>query len=286
MPGPEANVPAAVLMTDPLLTIVVPCYNLGKTLQRTLDSLQDYAQNKLCEIIYIDDQSTDETGQFISRWLQNTRGALYTNSKNLGLHGSRVQGLQRARGKYTWFVDGGDSVVYHHELFETLRVASADVIRFIHEINRQDKLQPSTLKSVVWGKFWRTAFLRDYPVFDFEYRMAWEDEIVATRMRAFISSEISLPDTYYIYYVDDESNVLSLKQYRAEEAIIIDELLTAGALSRKSAAKAIKTLFRMMLGKRHRKITGSLGPTQKAALVKLSIRYAVTPVKTLRLIFH
>ena len=52
----------------PTLSIVVPCYNVEHVVERCINALleQDYPKGKL-SIIIIDDKSTDNTGQIISR---------------------------------------------------------------------------------------------------------------------------------------------------------------------------------------------------------------------------
>jgi len=273
-------------MAAPLLSIIVPCYNLGNTLGRTLDSLQPYAEHALCEVILVDDRSTDATGEQLQAWQQGRAVRYLCNEVNLGLHGSRKQGFAQARGKYVWFVDGGDAVVYHAGLFGELQDSRAEIIRFEHRINRQGMLSGSSLKSVVWGQLWLAAFLREHPVFEFDYRMAWEDEIVAARARAFLKKQQRISGVYYIYYMDDESNALSLQQYQAADAEILDHLLDAAKLSRKSASKAIKMIYRFMLSERGIRITGSLSPRQKKALARLSLGYLLHPVKVGRLLLH
>ena len=47
------------MIDQPLVSVVIPCYNSGKTLNRTLDSLFEQSWSRI-EIIVVNDGSSDE----------------------------------------------------------------------------------------------------------------------------------------------------------------------------------------------------------------------------------
>lgn len=91
------------------LSIIIPCFNVEETIQRTIDSIT--SQNfKDYEIILIEDQSTNdktfEKCQEIAEKYENV--SLYRNPHNSGLGASRNIGLQYAHGTYISFIDSDD----------------------------------------------------------------------------------------------------------------------------------------------------------------------------------
>lgn len=91
-------------MDLPLVSIVVPCYNAETNLEKCLESLyrQTYPN---CEIIFIDDGSTDKSLEILKR--QGERIQLQTGP-NKGANAARNAGLTLATGKYVKFFDADD----------------------------------------------------------------------------------------------------------------------------------------------------------------------------------
>lgn len=96
-----------------ILSIIIPCYNSEKTLERTLNSIE-YKTNTLSkiEIIIINDGSEDNTLKISNAFFKNKK-ILYKifSQKNLGLSIARNKGLSIASGKYVWFVDSDDCLI-------------------------------------------------------------------------------------------------------------------------------------------------------------------------------
>lgn len=92
---------------DPLVSVVIPMYNVGEYAVACLRSVigQDYAN---LEIIVVNDGSTDQTLRLCTKELaREPRAAIYSKD-NGGLSSARNYGLERAKGKYVTFVDGDD----------------------------------------------------------------------------------------------------------------------------------------------------------------------------------
>ncbi|MBK1853848.1 glycosyltransferase [Verrucomicrobiaceae bacterium 5K15] len=91
-------------MEQPLVSIVIPCYNAATYLEACLQSL--YAQTyPHLEIILIDDGSSDGTLEIIKQ--QGDR-VLYRTGPNQGANAARNTGMDMARGKYLKFFDADD----------------------------------------------------------------------------------------------------------------------------------------------------------------------------------
>lgn len=90
-----------------LITFAVPCYNSEEYLSRCVESLLRAGND--CEIILIDDGSTDNTGIIADRYERNYREIVKAVHKENGGHGSGVNaGLAVATGLYYKVVDSDD----------------------------------------------------------------------------------------------------------------------------------------------------------------------------------
>ncbi|WP_248320398.1 glycosyltransferase [Caballeronia sp. Sq4a] len=96
---------------DPLVSVVVPHYNLGVYLHRTIDSVlaSTYAN---VEIIVVDDCSTDNFSQMTIERLEGVheRLRIVRNEMNLGLAATRNVALTHVRGEYVLTLDADDLI--------------------------------------------------------------------------------------------------------------------------------------------------------------------------------
>ena len=98
-------------MTKQLVSVIIPCYNAAKTIQRAIVSVlaQDYSE---IELIVIDDGSSDQTVQLIWQMRQrcnqlNVKLNLIAQ-RNAGVSAARNRGIKEAKGHYIAFLDADD----------------------------------------------------------------------------------------------------------------------------------------------------------------------------------
>jgi len=104
-PVPEPEEPFAV-------SVVIPCYNLEKYIERTLDSI--FVQTlKNIEIICLDDGSTDGTLAILKRLAETHGNMRVVANENRRQGYERNQGVRLARGRYVYFMDGDDLLEPH-----------------------------------------------------------------------------------------------------------------------------------------------------------------------------
>ncbi|MBR5621369.1 glycosyltransferase [Candidatus Saccharibacteria bacterium] len=94
-------------METPLISIIVPVYNVHEYLSACFDSLQKQSYPKL-EFIIIDDGSTDGSGVSCDEFAKREPRAKVIHQANKGLSVSRNIGLGLATGEYVTFVDSDD----------------------------------------------------------------------------------------------------------------------------------------------------------------------------------
>jgi glycosyltransferase involved in cell wall biosynthesis len=96
----------ASVRPSPAISVIVPCFNLGRYLTESIDSIlaqtaQDY------EIIIIDDGSTEEYTQLILSHLSRPKTRLI-HQENQGLAATRNIGIRESKGRYICCLDADD----------------------------------------------------------------------------------------------------------------------------------------------------------------------------------
>jgi glycosyltransferase involved in cell wall biosynthesis len=94
---------------EPDVSVVVPCWNLGRYLPEAVDSVLAQTYDRY-ELIIVDDGSTDPaTLKLLERYAE--AGITVVHKPHSGLSASKNAGVEVARGRYIVFVDADDSVM-------------------------------------------------------------------------------------------------------------------------------------------------------------------------------
>lgn len=94
---------------DPLVSVVVPVYNVEKYLRRCLDSIIGQTYQNL-EIIIVDDGSTDGSSEVAQEYARKDRRVRVIRQENKGLSSARNSGIKQATGRYVTLIDSDDWV--------------------------------------------------------------------------------------------------------------------------------------------------------------------------------
>lgn len=92
-----------------LLSIVIPYYNLAKTLPETIESIKE-SEYKKFEIIIVNDGSTDKESIDILKNYENDEKIRVLNIENKGLANARNVGAEAAKGEFVAFIDADDKI--------------------------------------------------------------------------------------------------------------------------------------------------------------------------------
>jgi glycosyltransferase involved in cell wall biosynthesis len=97
----------------PLLSILVPIYNVAPWLEECVESILSQGGGEDVEIILLDDASTDESGTLAAALADRHPGRItfMAHEVNQGLSAARNSMLARARGHHVWFVDSDDMLL-------------------------------------------------------------------------------------------------------------------------------------------------------------------------------
>jgi len=109
-----------IIMEYPLISIIVPVYNIEEYLPRCVESLRKQTYPRT-EIILVDDGSTDGTGALCDRLAKEDSRIRVFHKKNGGSSSARNLGIAEAEGEYLGFVDSDDYV--EPDMYEKLYAA-------------------------------------------------------------------------------------------------------------------------------------------------------------------
>ena len=106
-------------MKSPMISVIVPVYNVEALLPRCIDSLLNQ-KNIDYEVVLIDDGSTDGSGTICDEYVQKDCRIKVIHKKNEGVSKTRNRGIDEAHGEWITFVDADDYVTpdYLSDLYD------------------------------------------------------------------------------------------------------------------------------------------------------------------------
>lgn len=114
---------------EPLLSVVVPVYNVEPYLDRCVNSILNQMYKNL-EVILVDDGSTDKSGLICDEYAKNDERVIVIHKQNGGLVSARKAGSAIATGSYITAVDSDDWIESNmfEEMMEAAVKSGADVV--------------------------------------------------------------------------------------------------------------------------------------------------------------
>lgn len=114
----------------PLISIIVPVYNVEKYLSKCLDSILAQTFTDF-EVIAVDDGSPDNCGKILDEYAQKDERIKVIHKENGGVSSARNAGLDAAQGEYIGFVDPDDTIfpdMYEH-LYSEAKSGDYDIVQ-------------------------------------------------------------------------------------------------------------------------------------------------------------
>jgi glycosyltransferase involved in cell wall biosynthesis len=108
---------------SPIVSFIIPCYNGGRWLSLSLDSVSSQSHTDF-EVIIVDDGSTDNSAEIVERYSREDERYRYVWQKNSGIAAALNLGLSLARGQWIARLDT-DDVCDPHRIKRQLELASA-----------------------------------------------------------------------------------------------------------------------------------------------------------------
>lgn len=142
---------------EPLISVIVPVYNVEAYLHRCVQSIVKQTYRNL-EILLVDDGSTDRSGQICDELGKTDTRLRVIHQENGGLSAARNRGIEEARGAYIAFVDSDDSVDadMYRTMLTKLQEQNADMavcgyFKWLEEENRIVESGAGLAESVLQG---------------------------------------------------------------------------------------------------------------------------------------
>lgn len=156
-------------MSNPKVSVVIPCYNVEKYLRQCLDSVINQTLKEL-EIICVNDGSTDSTLSIIQEYADTDARIRIIDKPNGGYGESMNRGFDAATGEYLGIVESDDYA--EPDMFEKLYVCAKqydlDVVKsgfFYYYSKPEERNIPNPIAS------WVTSRRTFCPVTDFKSKM-------------------------------------------------------------------------------------------------------------------
>ena len=169
-------------MSEGLISVILPVYNVKEYLRRCLDSLINQTYRNI-EICLIDDGSSDGSELICEEYAKRDNRVSVFHQRNSGPSIARNKGLELAKGEYLFFMDSDDylSLDAFDILLNELKAKDADIscaaARIIYDDGTEKKyleekeyildnkqalehcMFHNTIGTVVWAKLYkRTMF--------------------------------------------------------------------------------------------------------------------------------
>lgn len=122
-------------MENPLLSIIVPVYNVEKYLDQCISSIINQTYKNI-EIILVNDGSTDDSQKICEKFAEGNPKIVYISQTNQGVARARKNGTEIANGKYIGFVDADDYI--EPDMYQKLMECRGDFDIVVSQWFRED----------------------------------------------------------------------------------------------------------------------------------------------------
>lgn len=232
---------------DPLISIIVPVYNVEDYLDRCVESIVNQTYTNI-EIILVDDGSTDSSGKKCDEWEGKDNRIVVIHKTNGGQAEARNFGLVKSKGNYIGFVDSDDCIckTMFEDLLHILVQNEADVVgcgRIVFDENNipnfnhnnsesriivfnqkealKDLITENHFQSTVWNLLVKASIAKSV---QFEVGKIHED--ILWPFRVFLKSQTMVYTSrcYYAYFQRSDSTMN--KKYSSKRFDALDALQT------------------------------------------------------------
>lgn len=208
------------MKNTPLISVIVPAYNVEKYIKTCLDSLINQTYSNF-EIIVINDGSTDQTEEILRIYQSNPKFRIYSQ-KNGGLSAARNRGIKLANGELVCFIDSDDSVKSDY-LEKLVAPFIEDVDVDITVCGYQEKFENSVINHVLksqkitgrkatedllikqqdfnvlaWNKLYRKSLFTDCNI-EYPAGQIHEDNLTTYKLFSHAQKVFYISDVLYIY---------------------------------------------------------------------------------------
>lgn len=215
------------MLSAPLVSVIVPIYNVERYVSRCLESIQSQSYKHL-EIICVDDCGNDKS-MAIVEWFarEDSRFRLLFHDKNYGLGQARNTGTRAANGEYICYVDSDDWIepLFIEEGVRLITTHGMDSVWFsayLHDdalngkaykqiplIKGQiyvDEASIAKLPCEAWAKIYKLQLIRDNKL---EFSSGYYEDLSFFFKFCCISKKILQVDAPYYNYRQHKGSIMA-----------------------------------------------------------------------------
>ncbi len=219
------------MSSSPVISIVVPVYNVEKYIKKCLLSIQNQTFTDF-EVLVVDDESSDHSPEIIREFTDHDERFTIYRKKNEGTSMARNYGISLARGEYITFIDSDDYIredfleVLYHECVDN----DADVAccRFKYAYTKTGLNMPmifspkkqimsgrkamimtihdTLMKNYAWNKLYKRSLFTGR---DIHYPTMYFEDIATTGRVIFHANKVAVTDQYLYYYVQRDGSLMT-----------------------------------------------------------------------------
>lgn len=185
-----------------LISIIIPCYNLGNYIDRCINSLKMQEVKEL-EFIFVNDGSTDGTLNKLLAFEKEDNRVIVINKNNEGVSMARNDALKIAKGEYVLFLDGDDFINSYacEEMYALVKDRVSDLLIFGHNVYQNGIISYFYNHGIPEGEYSLQEFLDVVKMLPISYKL-YKREIIAN-YDIYFDSELKYGEvfTYFLNYL-------------------------------------------------------------------------------------
>lgn len=219
-----------------LFSIIVPVYNTGKYITKCLESIKK-AMDKDCEVIIINDGSTDNSEKIIKNFIKELpieykEKFVYKFKENKGLADTKNVGISLAKGEYISVIDSDDYIsddfydIARRHIKQGYEIIIYDLYVIFEKCNKElrnyvgralndtkDNFKTSILSGAMQGSSCNKIIKKDlYAPYEFPTNKEYEDTAVTPFILMDTDKIKYVPYPLY-YYLQREKSIVATNTY-------------------------------------------------------------------------
>ncbi|WP_455164925.1 glycosyltransferase family 2 protein [Streptococcus sp.] len=227
-----------------MLSIIIPCYNCEKSIVKCYESVLKSIKHSSIEnyeIIFINDGSSDKTGDILLEISMSNTSVVIINQLNNGVSSARNKGLKVAKGDWISFIDSDDTV--NKNFFDVMMADNqeADIIvcgvmskihpklnggeqildkeTYINEI-----LYNLNVFGYVWNKIYRKEIIQNNDIKFLDNVMFMEDKYFNLQCALYVKSVKFIQENLYNYF-EPTTSAYGNSEKKATGLFVWDKLI-------------------------------------------------------------
>lgn len=231
--------------STPLVSVLVPVYNVEKYLDECINSIESQTYKNL-EVIFVNDGSTDNSLDILNRRKRNNY--IVISQQNSGSAFTRNTCMHFAKGEFLTFLDSDDMLMPYaiSDMVEAALESNADIVRgrFVRVSSKSEQLfsqaSPDDIVEFrkafldwgdyslnIWGALYRRTLFTDNELTFYDGLNFGEDFGMNCRVAYFAERVVNIDSVVYRYRINEQSMTQAYKEHYANELFEISDRIKA-----------------------------------------------------------